>query len=62
MIFGLSLPNYSSLGQRDAITEQVQRYAGPGVDELVIEPAAAGLDDFIGQMTTFATEVARLAQ
>jgi probable F420-dependent oxidoreductase len=48
-------------GDGAAITEQVERYAGAGVDELVIEPAAAKLDDFIGQMTTFATEVARLA-
>jgi probable F420-dependent oxidoreductase len=48
-------------GDGAAITEQVERYAGAGVDELVIEPAAATLDDFIGQMTAFATEVARLA-
>jgi hypothetical protein len=40
----------------------VQRYAGAGGDELVIEPAAAGLDDFIRQMTAFATDVARLAR
>jgi probable F420-dependent oxidoreductase len=49
-------------GDSAAVTGQVERYAAAGVDELVIEPAAAGLDDFIGQLTTFATEVARLAQ
>jgi probable F420-dependent oxidoreductase len=49
-------------GDAAALTEQVKRYASAGVDELVIEPAATDLDDFIEQLTQFASEVARLPQ
>jgi hypothetical protein len=107
MIFGLNLPNYSSLGHREAIAaiaamerygrvrhfrvsmrtrmriggvaggreagsglwdepaaliEQVKQYARAGVDELVIEPAATDLNDFIKQLTRFARNVADLKQ
>jgi alkanesulfonate monooxygenase SsuD/methylene tetrahydromethanopterin reductase-like flavin-dependent oxidoreductase (luciferase family) len=50
-------------GSAADLAEQVERYAAAGVDELVIEPDAAELDDFTGQMTRFSAEVAaRYAQ
>jgi probable F420-dependent oxidoreductase len=49
-------------GDAPALTEQVKRYASAGVDELVIEPAATDLDDFIDQLTRFAGQVAHLAR
>ncbi len=48
-------------GDAAALTEQVKRYASAGVDELVIEPAATDLDDFIEQLTQFAGQVAHVA-
>jgi hypothetical protein len=45
-------------GDAAALVAQVKRYAGAGVDQLVIEPAATELDDFIEQITQFASEVA----
>jgi probable F420-dependent oxidoreductase len=48
-------------GDAAALVEQVGRYASAGVDQLVIEPAATDLRDFIEQMTQFASEVVPLA-
>jgi hypothetical protein len=49
-------------GDAAALTEQVRRYASAGVDELVIEPAATDLDDFLEQLTRFAGQVANLTR
>ncbi len=49
-------------GDAEALTAQVKRYASAGVDELVIEPAATDLDDFIEQLTQFAGQVVHLTQ
>ena len=49
-------------GDAAALTEQVRRYASAGVNELVIEPAATSLDDFLGQLTRFADQVANLTR
>jgi hypothetical protein len=49
-------------GDAAALTGQVRRYASAGVDELVIEPTATGLDDFLGQLTRFADQVAGLTR
>jgi probable F420-dependent oxidoreductase len=40
------------------IAERVRRYSDAGVDQLVLEPGATELDDFMDQMTRFAAEVA----
>ena len=45
-------------GDPAALTGQIRQYASAGVDQLVIEPVCADLDDFIEQITTFATDVA----
>jgi probable F420-dependent oxidoreductase len=45
-------------GNPAALADQVERYASAGVDQLVIEPAATDLDDFIEQMTQFASNIA----
>ena len=47
-------------GDATALTEQVEQYARAGVDELVIEPAATDLADFLDQLTRFARKVVRL--
>jgi probable F420-dependent oxidoreductase len=49
-------------GDAAALTEQVGRYASAGVDELVIEPAATNLDDFLEQVTQFAGQVAHFTR
>jgi probable F420-dependent oxidoreductase len=49
-------------GDAAALTEQVGRYACAGVDELVIEPAATDLDDFLEQVTQFADQVAHFTR
>jgi hypothetical protein len=49
-------------GEPAALIRQVEQYARAGVDELVIEPAATDLDDFLGQLTEFATSVAHPVQ
>jgi hypothetical protein len=56
---GASEPGIGLRGDAAALTEQVKRYASAGVDELVIEPAATDLDDFIKQLTRFAAQVAK---
>jgi probable F420-dependent oxidoreductase len=40
------------------IAERVGRYSDAGVDQLVLEPGATELDDFMDQMTRFTAEVA----
>jgi alkanesulfonate monooxygenase SsuD/methylene tetrahydromethanopterin reductase-like flavin-dependent oxidoreductase (luciferase family) len=40
------------------IAERVRHYSDAGVDQLVLEPGATELDDFIDQMTRFTAEVA----
>jgi alkanesulfonate monooxygenase SsuD/methylene tetrahydromethanopterin reductase-like flavin-dependent oxidoreductase (luciferase family) len=40
------------------IAERVRRYSDAGVDQLVLEPGATELDDFMDQMTRFTAEVA----
>jgi probable F420-dependent oxidoreductase len=49
-------------GDPAALIEQVEQYADAGVDELVIEPAATDLEDFIEQLTQFVRNVAHPAQ
>jgi probable F420-dependent oxidoreductase len=46
-------------GDAAALAEQIRQYADAGVDQLVIEPVATDLHDFIDQMTQFTNEVAR---
>jgi probable F420-dependent oxidoreductase len=45
-------------GSADDIAEQVRRYSEAGVGQLVIEPEATDLADFLAQLTRFADEVA----
>lgn len=45
-------------GDPDAIVEQLRRYAEVGVQQLVIEPFAGNLTDFLEQMRLFAHEIA----
>jgi probable F420-dependent oxidoreductase len=45
-------------GEPAELIRHVEQYARAGVDELVIEPAATDLDDFLGQLTAFARDVA----
>ena len=40
------------------LADQVKRYADAGVEQLVLEPEATELDDFLDQVTRFAAEVA----
>jgi len=40
-----------------SLAEQVERYARAGVDQLVVEPVASDLGDFIDQITQFAITV-----
>jgi probable F420-dependent oxidoreductase len=40
------------------IAERVRRYSDAGVDQLVLEPGATELEDFMDQMTRFTAEVA----
>jgi probable F420-dependent oxidoreductase len=56
---GAGEPGIGLWGDAAALAEQVKRYASAGVDELVIEPAATDLDDFIKQLTQFAAQVAK---
>jgi probable F420-dependent oxidoreductase len=44
-------------GDPAAIVPQVERYAAAGVQHLIIEPVASGLDDFLDQITRFALDV-----
>lgn len=44
-------------GDAAALAEQTQRYASAGVDQLVIEPVATELHDFLDQMTQFVRKV-----
>jgi probable F420-dependent oxidoreductase len=44
-------------GAATSVAEQVKRYASAGVEQLVIEPVASDLADFIDQITQFATKV-----
>lgn len=44
-------------GDTAALAKQIQRYASAGVDQLVIEPIATELHDFLDQMTQFARKV-----
>jgi probable F420-dependent oxidoreductase len=46
------------VGTADQLAAQAERYAEAGVDQLVIEPDAAELGDFLDQMTQFADQVA----
>lgn len=45
-------------GTAAGIADQVRRFAEAGVDQLVLEPGATELDDFLDQVTRFAAEVA----
>jgi probable F420-dependent oxidoreductase len=45
------------LGDAATVAGLVRKYADAGVDQLVVEPVAAELDDFLDQITRFATEV-----
>lgn len=45
-------------GTADQLWAQAERYAEAGVDQLVIEPQAADLRDFLDQITRFAEQVA----
>jgi len=45
------------LGDAATLAGLVRQYADAGVDQLVIEPAASELDDFLDQITRFATDV-----
>jgi probable F420-dependent oxidoreductase len=51
----------SLTGHPAGLMEQIRRYASAGVEQLVIEPVATDLDDFIDQITQFATKVAPLS-
>jgi probable F420-dependent oxidoreductase len=53
-------PNAGSAlsGSADSLAEQVRRYADAGVEQLVLEPDATELDDFIQQLALFSGEVA----
>jgi alkanesulfonate monooxygenase SsuD/methylene tetrahydromethanopterin reductase-like flavin-dependent oxidoreductase (luciferase family) len=51
-------PGPGLFGDAAALTKLVRQYDQAGVDELVIEPVATELDDFLDQLTRFATEVA----
>lgn len=51
----------SLTGDATSLTEQVERYASAGVDQLVIEPVASDLEDFVDQITQFATKVTPLS-
>jgi probable F420-dependent oxidoreductase len=45
-------------GDADAVTERLQKYRDVGIGQVVIEPLASGLEDFVEQMTLFARGVA----
>jgi probable F420-dependent oxidoreductase len=45
-------------GDADAVVEQLRRYSGIGIEQVVIEPFAGNLADFVEQMRLFAHEVA----
>jgi probable F420-dependent oxidoreductase len=51
-------PGPGLFGDAAALTRLVRQYDQAGVDELVIEPVATELDDFLDQLSRFATEVA----
>jgi hypothetical protein len=56
MRIGGAATEASLTGAATSLAEQVERYASAGVDELVVEPVASDLDDFIDQITQFATK------
>jgi probable F420-dependent oxidoreductase len=45
-------------GDPEAVAEQLQKYSDIGIEQVVIEPFASDLADFIEQMSLFAHEVA----
>jgi probable F420-dependent oxidoreductase len=45
-------------GDPDAVVEQLQRYSAIGIEQVVIEPFASNLADFVEQMRLFAHEIA----
>jgi hypothetical protein len=51
----------SLTGNASSMAEQVKRYATAGVHQLVIEPVASDLADFVDQITQFATKIAPLS-
>jgi hypothetical protein len=44
-------------GSVESVVEGVHAYEAAGVDQLVIEPVAAGLPDLLDQLSAFAREV-----
>ena len=50
-------PETTLLGGADAILHKIQDYGEAGVDRLVVELVAIGLDDFLRQLERFANEV-----
>ena len=57
MRIGGAATEASLTGAAASLAEQAERYASAGVDELVVEPIASDLDDFIDQITQFAAKV-----
>ena len=57
MRIGGAATEASLTGAAASMAEQVERFASAGVDQLVVEPVASDLDDFIDQITQFATMV-----
>jgi hypothetical protein len=45
-------------GDADAIVERLRRYGDIGIEQVVIEPFATDLADFVEQMSLFARDVA----
>jgi probable F420-dependent oxidoreductase len=45
-------------GDADAVVEQLQKYSDIGIEQVVIEPFASDLADFVEQMRLFAHEIA----
>jgi alkanesulfonate monooxygenase SsuD/methylene tetrahydromethanopterin reductase-like flavin-dependent oxidoreductase (luciferase family) len=49
-------------GDADAVVEQLQKYRDIGIEQVVIEPFASNLADFVEQMRLFAHEIAPALQ
>jgi probable F420-dependent oxidoreductase len=50
-------PEATLQGEPDAILETIQRYSAAGVDRIVIELVSSELDDFLHQLSRFASEI-----
>jgi len=61
MRIGGAATTASLTGDAESLAERVEQYASAGVDQLVVEPVASDLDDFIDQITQFATKVTQFS-